>query len=118
MYLAVIFELLPLLQRWTKCYNTLLRLITVQLCDRECATPRKGFKEFPWWSSGYVNRKGDPLQGSESGLLSDSGGVPGDTHAEKARDLMGGWGGGAWEQSSMVRGPRNSSATCLAALQF
>ena len=36
-------------------------------------------------------RKGDPLPGPESGLLSDSRKriVPGDTHAEKARDLMG-----------------------------
>lgn len=61
------------------------------MCDRGRLIPEKGFKRVPWWSSGYVAGRGTPFQGSESGLLSDSLKriVPGDTHAEKARDSVG-----------------------------
>lgn len=60
----------------------------------EVTIQKKDLKEF-LGGLAVMSQEGDPFQGSESGLLSDSRKriVPGDTHAEKARDLMGvGWG--------------------------
>ena len=58
-----------------------------------------------------VLQKGGPLPGPTSGLLSITWKriVQGDTHADRARDVLG---KGTWAESSRVREPRRTALPC------